>query len=376
MNYSIIKISLLFLLLLINTPLYADIKIGGIFAKTGPASFLGLPEDKTAVMLIDNINSKGGVNGEKLIYISKDSIGNPDKALALAKELIEKEKVIAIIGPATTGESLKIKDYCNEKQVILISCAAAEEIVNPLLKYVFKTPQKDSDAGRRIFETMKKNNLKKIGLMTSNSSFGSSGKAQLEKLAPDYGIEIAVSEVYDKSSNDLSPVLKSMKDVQAVINWSIEPAQGIIAKNMKQAGLQIPLYQSHGYGNIKYVKMSNEASENVVFPCGRLLVAEKLSDKHQQKKVLTDYKNLYEKRFKEDASSFGGYVYDALMLFVKAAEKAGSNDKEKIRNSMESLKKFVGVSGVFNFSDKDHNGLSKDSFEMIIIKKGEFEIYK
>ena len=265
MKYSIVKIFLLFIFLVLNSPLYADIKIGGIFAKTGPAGFLGLPEDKTAVMLVNNINSKGGINGEKLIYVSKDSMGNPDKALALAKELIEKDKVSAIIGPATTGESLKIKDYCNEKQVILISCAAAEEIVNPLLKYVFKTPQKDSDAGRKIFENMKKNNIKKIALLTSNSSFGSSGKNQLEKLASGYGIEIAISEVYDKSSNDLTPLLKSMREVQAVINWSIEPAQGIIAKNMKQVGLEIPLFQSHGYGNIKYVKMSGEASENVVW---------------------------------------------------------------------------------------------------------------
>ncbi len=367
----------LFLLLVLNLPLFAEIKIGGIFAKTGPAGFLGLPEDKSVTLLVEQINSKGGINGEKIVYISKDSMGNPEKAILLAKELVEQEKVIAILGPSTTGESLKIKDYCNENQVILISCAAAEEIVSPVLKYVFKTPQKDSDAARRIFETMKKNNIKKVGVLTSNSGFGSTGKSQLEKLAPGYGIEIAASEVYDKSLNDLTAVLKKVqeKNVQGIINWSIEPAQGIIAKNMKQIGLNIPLFQSHGYGNIKYVKMSGDASENIVFPCGRLVVADKLADNHIQKKVLSDYKTAFETRFKEEASAFGGYAYDALMIIIKAVEKSGS-DKEKIRDAIENTKKFVGTSGVFNFSEKDHNGLAKDSFEMITVKKGLFEIYK
>jgi len=376
-NIPIIGLLTIVLCVYIALPAAADIKIGAIFAKSGPASFLGLPEDKSAIMLIEHINSKGGINGEKLILISKDSGGSPDNALKLAKELIEQDKVIAIIGPSTTGESLKIKDYCNENKTILISCAAAEEIVNPVLKYVFKTPQKDVDAAIRIYDAMKKKNIKKIAVLSSNSAFGVNGAAQLKKLAAEYGITIVVAETYDAKSTDLTEALNKIKDaaVQAIVNWSIEPAQGLIAKQMKQLGINAKLYQSHGFGNIKYVKMSGEAADNIIFPCGRLLIPEKLSDKNPQKAVLLDYKKNYEARFKEEASAFGGYAYDAAQLLIKAIEKSDANS-EKIHDTIENTKNLTGMSGIFNMSAKDHNGLAKDSFEMITVKNGAFEIFK
>ncbi len=107
----------------------------------------------------------------------KDSASTPAKAISLAKQLIEEEKVLAIIGPSTSGETMGIKNICQEGKTILLSCAAAETIVNPVASYVFKTPQKDSDAARRIYETMK--DLKasrKIGVVTSNDGFGIAGR--------------------------------------------------------------------------------------------------------------------------------------------------------------------------------------------------------
>ena len=113
------------------------IKIGAIFAVTGPASFLGAPEAKTAEMLVEQINEKGGINGSPIELIVKDSGGSPEKAVSFAKQLIEEENVLAIIGPSTSGETMQIKPICEEEGMILVSCAAAEVIVNPVAKYVF-----------------------------------------------------------------------------------------------------------------------------------------------------------------------------------------------------------------------------------------------
>lgn len=372
------KIScLLVVFFLFSFPAFCDIKIGGIFAKTGPASFLGLPEDKTISMLVQDINSQGGIKGEKIIYLSKDSAGNPDKAAELARELIA-QNVIAIIGPSTSGESLKLKSICEEAKTILISCAAAEGIVKPVAKYVFKTPQNDADAVIRILELLKKMNIKKIGVMSSNTGFGEGGKNLLHTLAPKNGIEIAASETYDKSATDLTAHLKAIQaaGAQAVVNWSIEPAQGLVAKNMKKLNYDVLLFQSHGFGNIKYVKMSGPASEGIIFPSGRLLIADKLPDTNRQKSLLQKYIADYTARFKEDASTFGGHAYDAFIILMEAIKKAGSADNEKIRTNIENLKGFVGTGGIFNFSKDDHCGLDKNSFEMIAVKNGEFDIYK
>ncbi|HDZ87246.1 MAG TPA: ABC transporter substrate-binding protein, partial [Nitrospirae bacterium] len=293
----------LFILTMAVSPVFAadTIKIGAILAVTGPASFLGSPEAKTLRMLTDEVNAGGGINGEKIELIIKDSGANPEKAISFAKQLIEEDKVFAIIGPSTSGETMKIKNIAQEGKTILLSCAAAEVIVNPVAKYVFKTPQKDSFAVKKIFMQMNKMGIKRIGVVTGNTGFGKAGKAQLAKIAPDYGIKILVSEVYDKKATDLTAVVTKLKskDIQAVVNWSIVPAQSIVAKNMKQIGLNVPLFQSHGFGNIKYVKAAGAAAEGIIFPAGRLLVSDALPKSNRQRAVLLKYKKDYESKYHE-----------------------------------------------------------------------------
>lgn len=354
----------------------APIKIGAIFSVTGPASFLGAPEEKTTQMLVDKINQTGGVDGRKIQLILKDSGSSPEKAVSLAKQLIDEDQVLAIIGPSTSGETLAIKNICQESKTILISCAAAEEITSPVLPYVFKVAPKDSDATRWIYKTMKDRGISRIGAISSNDGFGKAGKGQLEKLAGEYGITVAISEVYDKQATDLTDILTKLKgqQIQAVVNWSIVPAQSLVAKNMKQIGLDVPLFQSHGFGNIKYAEAGGEPVNGTLLPCGRILIAEALPDDHPQKKVLMEYKQDYEGRFKEDASTFGGHPYDALLILTEAIRKAGSTDREKVRDAIESLTGVVGTAGIFNFSPEDHNGLTMEAFEMLTVKDGKFAI--
>jgi len=359
-------------------PVFAaeTIKVGAILAVTGPASFLGAPEAKTLEMMVEEINAKGGIKGKKIELIIKDSGASPEKALSFAKQLIEEDKVLAIIGPSTSGETMKIKNVAEEGKTILLSCAAAEVIVNPVAKYVFKTPQKDSYAVIKIFEQMKKMKLSKLGVLSSNTGFGKAGKEQIEKLAPEHGIQIVANEVYDKAATDLTAEVTKVKasGAESIINWSIEPAQSIVIKNARQIGFKGQIFQSHGFGNIKYVEAAGPAAEGVIFPVGRLLVAEALSKNDPQKTVLMDYKKKYETKFKEDASTFGGHAYDAMLILTKAIEKANSTDKEAVRTAIEGLKGVVGTAGIFNFSPEDHNGLDLSSFVMLTVKKGKFAL--
>jgi branched-chain amino acid transport system substrate-binding protein len=353
------------------------IKIGALFAVTGGASFLGAPEAKTAEMVIEDINAAGGIDGKKLELIVKDTAANPEKAISFAKQLIEEDKVIAIIGPSTSGETMQIKDLCQSYGTPLISCAAAEAIVDPVASYVFKTPQKDNYVAKWIFTTMKDLGITKIGILGANTGFGNAGLGQLEKYAPEFGIEIEAKESYDKASTDLTAVLTKLnsKDIEAVVNWSIVPAQSIVPKNMKQLGMEIPLFHSHGFGNIKYAEAAGEAAEGIIFPAGQLLVAEKLPADHPQKKILVAYKTAYEQKFDEPVSGFGGYAYDAVMLIAEALKTAESTDRDGLRDALESIKGFAGASGVFNMSATDHNGLDMSSCEILTVKNGQFDLY-
>jgi branched-chain amino acid transport system substrate-binding protein len=351
------------------------IKIGAILSVTGPASNLGAPEARTLEMLVQDINAKGGIAGKSIELLIKDTGGSPEKAISFAKQLIEEEKVFAIIGPSTSGETMAIKNIAEEGKTIVLSCAAAEVIVNPLARYVFKVAPKDSFAVTKIFEQMKKMNITAIGVLSSNTGFGKAGKEQLEKLAPAHGIRILISEVYDKSATDLTAEVTKIKaqGVQAIVNWSIEPAQAIVIKNVRQSGMTVPVFQSHGFANIQYVKAAGKAAEGVIFPASRIIVADVLSDKHPQKQVVMAYKKAYEAKFNEDVSTFGGHTYDAMTILARAIREGGA-DREKVRASIENMKNVVGTAGVFNFSPADHNGLDIDAFAMLTVKDGKFAL--
>jgi branched-chain amino acid transport system substrate-binding protein len=370
-------LSLIMLVLgLLSAPLVAadTIKVGAILSVTGPAANLGKPEANTLQMLVSELNAKGGINGKKIELIIKDSGGNPEKAISFAKQLIEEDKVFAIIGPSTSGESMKIKSIADDSKTILLSCAAAEAIVLPVKKYVFKTPQNDRFAAMKIFYQMNAMGLKKAAILSSNTGFGNAGKQQLEKIAPQYGITIVANEVYDKDATDLSAVITKVKasGAQAIVNWSIEPAQSIVIKNARQLlGVKFPIFQSHGFGNINYVKAAGPAADGVIFPAGRLLIANMLPNSNKQKAVLLKYKKDYEARYKEEASTFGGHAYDAFIILANAIKKAGTNSP-KVRDEIEKTKGLVGTAGIFNFSPADHNGLDIGSFVMLTVKNGKF----
>ncbi|MBV5305925.1 MAG: ABC transporter substrate-binding protein [Desulfobulbaceae bacterium] len=365
--------------LMLAPPAWAEnIKVGAILAVTGPMSFLGGPEARTLEMLVAETNARGGIDGKPVELILKDSTGNPEKAVSFAKQLIEEDKVVAIIGPSSSGETMQIKKIAEDGKTPLLSCAAAEVIVDPVASYVFKTPQKDSDAVRSIYQEMKKLGLTNMAVLVDNTGFGKAGQEQLVKIAPEFNIKVVENEVYDKAANDLSAVvakIKANKEVQAVVNWSVVPAQSIVAKNIRQMGWDVPIFQSHGFGNIKFVEAAGAAADGIIFPASRLLIASDLPDGHPQKALLVKYKKDYEDKYKENVSAFGGYAYDAFIIFEAAVKKAGSLDRDKVRAAIEQLKGLPSATGIFTFSEKDHNGLTIDAFQMMTVKGGKFVAY-
>jgi branched-chain amino acid transport system substrate-binding protein len=143
-----------------------------------------------------------------------------------------------------------------------------------------------------------------------------------------------------------------------------------VLRNWRDLGMtSIPFYQSHGFGSTKNIELAAGAAEGVYCPLGAVNVAEILPENHPQKKVIMAYQKDYSAMYKEPLNSFGGHAWDALTLVVEAMHKVGC-DKAKIRDYIENRKGFIGQHGVFNFSPNDHNGLTKDAFQMIMVKNG------
>ena len=352
-------------------------KVGALFAITGPASWLGEPEKNTVEMIEKEINAQGGINGHPLKIIVKDTAGEKSKTIMAVNKLILKDEVLAIVGPSRSGSTMAIIPIVEKHRVPMVSCAAAEKIINPVSKWVFKTPQNDSDAVKRIYEKTREMGITSIAIISDTTAFGKSGKEQLEKFAPEMGITIVANEIYNPEDTDMTAQLLKIKtsNAQAIVNWSIVPAQTLVIRKKAQLGITLPLFQSHGFGNVKYARVAGESADGVIFPGSRLLAVDTLPENHPQKKVLTEYKKAYEEKFRSEVSTFGGHAYDALHLIIEALRKVGP-DNDKIRTYIENKKNFIGTGGVFNFSPEDHVGLKKDAFEMLTVNDGYFTVLK
>jgi len=365
----------------VSTVLAADeYRIGAIFASTGPASMLGLPEKNTAEMLVDDLNAAGGINGKPVKLIFYDTEGDATKTVTATNKLIQKDNVDVIIGPTTSGNSMAIIPIVEKDKVPLISCAASVKIVVPVKPYVFKTPQTDTMAVEKIYSTLKAKGVKKVAIITVSDGYGDSGRVELQRLAPDYGLSIVADERYGGKDTDMSAQLTKIKgtDAQAIICWGTNPGPAVIAKNRKQLGITIPLYNSHGVASPKFIELSGDSAEGTFLPAGKLIVVDQLAANDPQRSVLAKYKADYEGKFGAGTvNTFGGHAWDAFQLAVMAierADKAGKADRDGIRDELEKITNFVGTGGIFNFSPQDHNGLTKDGFVMVEIKNGTWSL--
>ena len=366
--------------LLFGQPVLAQqtVKVGSVLSVTGPASFLGEPEDKTLRMYVDKINAAGGVAGKKIELIVYDDGGDANKARTFATRLVEDDKVVAMVGGSTTGTTMAMIPVFEEAQVPFISLGGAIEIVDPVRKYVFKTPHTDKMACEKIFENLKQRKLTKIGMISGTDGFGASMRAQCVKAAPAYGIEIVAEETYGPRDSDMTAQLTKLKGaagIQAIVNPGFGQGPAIVTRNYAQLGMTaMPLYQSHGVASKSFIELAGASAEGIRLPAAALLVGDKLPDGDPQKKVVVEYKTTYESTAKQPVSTFGGHAYDGLYILVDAMKRANSTDSRKIRDEIEKTKGFIGTGGIVTMSTTDHLGLDLAAFRMLEIKGGDWNL--
>ena len=353
------------------------IKIGALFAVTGSAAFLGEPERNTAKMVVDEINKAGGVKGRKLELVIYDTAGDATKAVQLATKLIKDDKVVAIIGPSTTGETMAVIPVAEKEKVPLISCSAGIKITDPVKKWVFKTAQNDTLAVGRIYEQLQKQKLSKVAILTVSDGFGASGREQLKAQAAKFGITIVSDDTYGPKDTDMTSQLTKFRGIKpdAIICWGTNPGPAVVAKNVRQLGIKIPLYMSHGVSSKKFIELAGEAAEGIRLPSGRVVVADMLPASDPQKKSLMGFVKDYQNHYKTEGDHFGGHAWDAVML-IKGAIERGASSADAIRDQLEKTRQFHGIGGTFTYSAQDHAGLGKDAFVLVEVKNRDWVIVK
>ncbi|MBI4589554.1 MAG: ABC transporter substrate-binding protein [Candidatus Rokubacteria bacterium] len=388
------RVALIFILALtLAWPLAAgaqEYRIGFVSAITGPASSLGVPERDVAVMIQKELEAKGGIagpDGKKypVKILIHDDESKADTTVRLVKKLIAEDKVHVVIASSQSPTSLAVAlaDWFKEAKVPLISMASSHAIVTPVKErfWVFKTPQSNIHVSTHQVKYLKAKRLTKIASLYVNDAFGEDSRRGLTATIKDSGIEIVYEDKFEHTDKDMTPQLTKVKasGAQALVVHAIPPSASIITKQFRDLGLTMPLIHNHGVGNKPFIDLAGGAADGVIFPIGKMLVAETLPAADPQKKVLLDFVAWYEKGTGKPRSTFAGHAWDALqmsfMAFAKVSAMPLEQARARIRDELEKVKNFAGTGGIFTMSPEDHVGLDERSMVLVRIEGGAWKYF-
>lgn len=345
--------------------------IGAVLDITGPGAALGGPERDTIELLTEQLNAEGGIGGREVEVIIRDNQSREEEAATQMASLLE-EDVDIVLGASRTGPSLAMRPLAEQAQVPMISLAANQAIIDGS-EWLYKTAQNDSVVVQKILDWMEAEGYETVGLARDASAFGE-GVADLfrnESGNPDI---VAVEERFATDATDFTAQMLSLRDTGADVNviWGIVPAAATATVAYRELGLETPLLHSHGIGNPAFLEVAGDAANGVVFPIGKLLVADELPEDDPQYEVVTRFAADYEEAYGAAPSTFAGHAWDGFTLAVQAIEAVGT-DPEALREYLETAE-LVGVSGVFQMTPEDHSGLGKDALIFAEIIDGDWSL--
>lgn len=357
----------------------ADINVGVILSLTGPGAALGIPERDTLVLWSKD------VGGHKLNVTILDDASDPTAATLAARKLVTENKVDVLVGPSLTPAALAAMQVAGETKTPMIAIAGGGAIVNPLegpRRWAFKLPPPEDIPLRMMFDTMKKNGQKRLGIVAMGNAYGQTFVDVAQKIAPEAGIEIVGVERF--GGTDTSFVSQAIKMIankpEAVLVVAAGTPAVMPQLELKRRGFDGTFFQTQAVAGNDYLRVGGKDVEGTLMPVSPFLVAEQLPDSNPTKASGMAYVKLYEDTYGPDTRSlFGGCAWDTFLLLEHAATQAlktaqpGTPEfKSALRDALEQTKDLVLTQGVYTMSETDHNGADERSQVMVTVKDGKW----
>ncbi len=358
----------------------APIKIGVVLSESGANEPLGKPERNAIELYVKRLNESGGINGHTVEVIIKDDQSDSTKAQQATVELLEQDEVVALIGSSGTGPTLAMKQEATKRGVPHVCMAAGANIMDGDFTWIFRTPPTATEAGKKALEYISEVlGVKKVGLLYDTNPFGTDGKAVVESHADSYGLQVVASEGYgtndseDTMDTHLTNIMTAKPEV--ILVWGTNPGPAIIAKRMRDKGIDLPYVGSHGIANQQFIELAGEAANGVIFPAGKMLIYEKvLEPGSEEYEFIKDFDEAYREEYGQPINTFAGHGWDAILIITEALKRVGADaTPAELRDEIEKTEGLVGTAGIFNYSPDDHNGLSPDDLVMVEIVNSQWE---
>ena len=354
-----------------------DIKIGGLLETSGFIASLGGPGVEGVNLAVEQVNAAGGINGRKVQFINVNTESDNTKTVSGAKRLIEQEKVVAIVGPMSSGSAFAVTDTVERAKVPMIANGATRGIVLPpeQKRFSFLAPLTDVVVLGAMLKDMQAKGIKKIAILNSDVAFGTSGRESLEKAVGAAGVTIVAKETFGNADTDMSPQLTKIRgsDAEATVLWATGAGLAIATKNHRSLGIKTPLYLAHSANDFNFLRLAGDAANGILLPSSKIYVTAALPASDAQKPVVEGFVQAYEKKYGKPPATFAGNGYDAAMIIMQAIRKAGV-DPEKVRDAIEGTRDHIGVTAVYSYGPADHFGTKPESVVMLTVRDGKFTL--
>ncbi|MGX7419568.1 ABC transporter substrate-binding protein [Carnobacterium gallinarum] len=342
------------------------IKIGANLELSGPVSAYGTAELDGINLAIDEINKNGGVLGKQLSLVDLDNKSDKAEAASVATKLATKEKVVAIVGPATSGTSKAATPSVTKAKVPMVTPSGTDDTVTvengKVWDYVYRVSFQDSFQGVTLANFAQDNlGAKKAVIIGDSSSDYAKG---LTKSFKDSFKGKIVDEVnFTTGDKDFKAVLTKIKDKDFDVLYmpSYYEEAGLIIKQARELGITQPILGADGFGNDKLVDLAQGKNLNNVYYTAHY------SNKSEEKKVV-DFVAAFKAKYNKAPDAFSALAYDAVYMIAKAIENAGEATPEKVKDELAKIKDFDGITGNITM-DKNHNPIK--STLVIKLENGE-----
>jgi len=339
-----------------------EIKIGVYGPFTGGSAPMGLSMRNGAQIAIDEINASGGVLGKKMILVDRDDEAKNERGGQIMQELLDKENVVAVLGPINTGVANASTSYPQQKKIPQIINVSAGAKVNELFKenpdnYIFRIAAND-DIQSKVIVSEGLKRAKKPALLCDDTNYGQNGCDKMTQALTAVGSKAVAIAKFKIKDTDMTAQLQEAKSAGAdiLLVYGIGPELAAVSNSMDRINWKVPMIGSWTLSMSNYITNAGKNAEGTMMP---QTFIETAATSDRQKKFINDYKSKFNESPISSAVS-AAQGYDSVYLLKLAIAQAGTSEGPKIKAALENLSTpYDGLTGTFNkaFSASDHEAI-------------------
>lgn len=344
------------------------IKIGAVMPLTGPLAALGAGDKEAAEQTVADINKAGGIKGQKIELKIVDDKTDPTESVKQFNQMASDSSYSAMLASSMTSAAAAVSSSIKQYKVPTIALSPVDQYVDGSNSYAFTSPGSTKIYAQALVDYWKKQGVKTVAVAyTGTDLYGQTGEKSTKSLAEAAGMKIVLDEAYDPAATDFTPLITKVVAAKpdAFVQWGSGPAPVIITKQI--AGKGVNFYVTGSQASNLWLTPSGAAAEGVIGATTAALDPDSIPDGPYKDLVMAvaspwraQNKNVNPPEF-----AYGGAT--AIELIKAAIEKAGSTDRDKIRDALETLD-LLTPNGHYHYSKTDHMGLDASAIGIMVVK--------